>query len=1269
MGKIIAKWYEWAAKRKWLLYSTLSIAIVGLFFGIQRLHITQDIISTIRGGEQFDEYSELLQKKGLNQELLISLQKPDSLSFEDLQEEGTSFIQATQRRYPELFDQLSHEAPDFEEIYTFYYDQLALQLDPRAIPDSTLQADAVANQIRQNHSKLFTPEGVFLKKFLFRDPLNWMTGVLETQRTKIGGNAIEVIAGSFALNDSSFVIRAKLSEHFLEADDKLDQLAELETWLTAYSHNSQIQTDYFTPSRIALENARQVKRDTLLTLLVSLSIILFLLFFYYRKVSIPFFFLLPGAFGVLFSLGIIGWLNPQITGLALGAGAVVIGIIMDYSFHFFTHLKHTGSIKETLEEVAHPLLIGCLTTVMAFGALLFANSVILHDFGLFAALSLVGTAIGVLILLPLFLPAKWVHQFAQTKKEEKADKQSFRIPGKWGLLITVAATIFALFGISDVRFEDDLDQLNYYPAHIQSAEEKFTGFVSGDDKRMFVAVKGNTLEDALRKSENLEQVLAHEQQENRVKDYLSVSAYLLSANELNNRWEEWRAFWEARQPALFVQLDALSDELGYTQIAFAQFKKTLEEKPEHIQHQDYSFVQDIYSRLVDEQADQVSVLTVVTASKNELDDLKFTLGQHADFVLLDRSDLAAKMVETVEEDFNYILWVSSGLVFLILLINFGRMELTLITFFPMILSWIWILGFAGWMGIHFNLINVVVTTFIFGLGDDFAIFVTEGKLAKFVSGKKSLGSFTTGIVLSAITTIVGTGVLVLAEHPAIHSIGLISIVGLLSILFISLVVQPLLFDFFISGRTEKGRAPLTLSGFLISLFAFTFFLVGCTIIFVILLVFKLIPFGQKKLKLTMHYILKWFTWAQVYVMVNVKKEIVNRELLDYSKPALVIANHQSFIDILVMIMLNPKVVIMTNKWVYNSPFFGAAVRYADYLPASEGYENLMEKMRELVADGYSIMVFPEGTRSKTEEIGRFHKGAFYLAEELGLDIQPILLHGFHFTMSKSDFLLKNGILTIQPLPRIHKDDLSYGETYAERTKKISRYFKQEYAALQKRRKNPEYIGRQLLYNYLFKSPIIEWYFRIKYRLEKQHYAEYNELIGDRKRIYDLGCGLGFLSYYLKSAQPGRRITGLDYDEDKITVAQNCYQKDAHIDFLAGDVTQFIPEQADAVLLMDILHYLSEAEQLQVLENAVNNLNPNGVILIRDGITDDSEKFIATQQTENWSIRILGFNKSEQALNFFHSDFIQKFSETHQLSFDMRPHSDKTTNHLFILKKL
>ena len=1267
MGKIFVYWLAFWSSRKTLFFLVNIAVLAVLINGITKLTITQDIVTNIDGGKQFSAYTNLLNNKGLNQDLIISI-KSEEIDFDSLQRIASRFSTEALNQFSPYITTLTHEAPAFDELYDYVYHQLPYFVDTNDLSRRFSNEDYIEQQLSENHSKLLTPEGYFLRNYLFKDPLQLVFPILSSLRENQQQQTISVIDGCYALSDSTIILRGKLSDNFLTSPNKLDVLADMEEWLKYSGDEKSVTVDYFNSGRIALENANQVKKDTLLTLIVSLIIILLLLFSFYKKITIPFFFLIPGSVGVVFSLGLMGYIKPEVTGLSLGAGAVVIGIIMDYSFHFFTHLKHSGSIRDTLLDVAHPLVIGCFTTVLAFGALIFANSSILNDFGLFAGLSLIGTLIGVLLILPIVLPSGWIDTFVAQQRAKKQLKKSFKISKKWGLAIAVVATIVASFGVSKVQFEGDLDALNYYPEHIRVAEQKHTGFISDEDKRLFVAVKGASVEEALLKNEALEQLLKEQRKDSLIKNYISVSSFLFSKKEQQRLWAVWRMFWSGHEEALFRQLEKSSASYDYAETAFNSFKNLIQQRPQDILVADYALTADIYDKLVSQDSTGASILTVITASRAQLGETKSILSQQENIVVLDRSDLAAKMVESVESDFNYILLVSSLIVFIVLLINFGRIELTLVTFLPMILSWLWILGFAGWMDIKFNLVNVVITTFIFGLGDDFAIFVTEGRLNKYRNGSDSMRSFRTGIILSAITTIVGTGVLVLAKHPAIHSIGLISIVGLVSILFISLVVQPLLFDFFILSRTKKKKAPLTLSGFLISIFAFTFFLSGCTIIFVVLMLFKLIPFGQKQLKYTMHHILRAFTWAQVYVMLNVRKKVIDRHNLSFDKPALIIANHQSFIDILAMIMLHPRVVIMTNRWVYNSPFFGAAVRYADYLPASDGYENMLPRIQQLVDDGYSIMIFPEGTRSKTEEIGRFHKGAFFLAQELKLDVQPIVLHGFHFTMSKSDFLLKNGRITIKPLPRIAHDDDFYGTSYAERTKSISRHFKEAYKQLQYEEKDHHYIRPALLLNYLYKSPSLEWYFRIKYRLEGANYDFYNKTIGDRKRIYDLGCGLGFLSYYLFLSNPKRRITGVDYDAEKIDLAEHCYLKNEQLDFIAEPIENIIPEKADAIFLMDVLHYLPENKQLDILNQAVENLLENGIIFIRDGIADDRNHHKNTERTEFFSTKLLGFNKTTADLHFFTRSFIELFAQNNKLSCEIIPQSKTTSNHLFILRK-
>src|SRR5690606_34705408 len=142
----------------------------------------------------------------------------------------------------------------------------------------------------------------------------------------------------------------------------------------------------------------------------------------------------------------------------------------------------------------------------------------------------------------------------------------------------------------------------------------------------------------------------------------------------------------------------------------------------------------------------------------------------------------------------------------------------------------------------------------------------------------------------------------------------------------------------------------------------------------------------------------------MYIMANVRKRVINQHLADSSKPAVYVANHSSFLDILCTTMLHPRLVLLTNKWVWRSPVFGAVVRMAEYYPVAEGADDSLAPLNGLVQRGYSIVVFPEGTRSMDGNIKRFHKGAFYIAEKLRLDIVPLLLHGIHYTMQKGDWL-------------------------------------------------------------------------------------------------------------------------------------------------------------------------------------------------------------------------------------------------------------------------
>ena len=96
-------------------------------------------------------------------------------------------------------------------------------------------------------------------------------------------------------------------------------------------------------------------------------------------------------------------------------------------------------------------------------------------------------------------------------------------------------------------------------------------------------------------------------------------------------------------------------------------------------------------------------------------------------------------------------------------------------------------------GLQFNIVNVILATFIFGQGDDYTIFVVEGLLYEHRTGKPMVAQYTQSIILSALIMLVGIGVLIFAAHPALHSLGAVTLIGMTAVVVMALTVPPVLF--------------------------------------------------------------------------------------------------------------------------------------------------------------------------------------------------------------------------------------------------------------------------------------------------------------------------------------------------------------------------------------------------------------------------------------------------------------------------------------------
>lgn len=1159
----------------------------------------------------------------------------------------------------------------------FVYEHLPLFLTDTDYQrfDSLLTEKGIQAIMQKNYTNLLSPAGIALRSYILRDPLGLGSEALKhLQDFQLEAN-YEIYDEHIFSKDGSTLLMFITPVFSTGSTGKNDELIKIleEELQHVQGESPTIRVEYFGGPSVGVYNARQIKKDTILTSsLALLIIIVFISLVFKRKRSIPLI-ITPVLFGGLFALFLIFFIKGSISAIAVGAGSAVMGIALSYSIHMLAHQNHVSTVQQLIKEIAYPLTVGSFTTIGAFMGLIFTSSDLLRDFGLFASLALVGTTLFCLIYLPHFLKGQAdVKQGCILRIIEKINAYSYE-KNKWLVGGILLITVICLFTSQKVGFNNDMMSLNYEPQHLKQSEEKLMQlFDNGEKTVLFVSV-GKDMNQATETYAMTNQKLSALKDQGLIKDYASASQFLISPQEQQLRLKKWKDYWtDEKQQQIREQLETAAAEYRFRPGSFDPFYQWLNQPfgEYHYTAQE----DDLSGKLLNEWQTSADSITMLISQIRISDQNKETVYQNfskaQDVVIFDRSYFANKWVSAINDDFYLILYISSFLIFFALWFSYGRIELTLMSFLPMLVSWVIILGLMGILGIEFNIINIILSTFIFGIGDDFSIFIMDGLQNKYRTGQKVLNSHKTAIFFSAFTTVVGMGALVFAKHPALQSISLISILGMIAVVLVAYTIQPLIFRFFIAGPASKGLPPYTLIGLIRTVLLFLLFFIGCIFLRVLIAVLYLVPVRKSSKQRLVCRLIQITCKGILLLATAVKKEHINKANERFQHPAIIIANHQSFIDILVLLSLSSKILMVTNHWVWHSPFFGAIIRYVDFYYIGEGYEQYMERMRKKVKEGYSIAIFPEGTRTYNGKMKRFHKGAFYLAETLQLDILPILLYGNNKIIAKAQpFNIRKGIIYTEILPRIPADDLSFGTTYQERTKRISAYMKEGYARICREKNttdNPAFY-EALIQNYIYKGPVVEWYIRIKVKMER-NYRLFNQLIPVQGQITDIGCGYGPLCYMLSLLSEDREILGIDYDEDKIALAQHGWLRNEHLQFRHGNALEYPLPESDVFILNDMLHYMSYEHQRTLLLKCADRLRSQGMIIIRDGNSANTSKHRLTRFTELLSTRIFNFNRTTGELHFTTETQLREIAVTCGMNVEIIPNDKYTSNTIYIFRK-
>lgn len=268
---------------------------------------------------------------------------------------------------------------------------------------------------------------------------------------------------------------------------------------------------------------------------------------------------------------------------------------------------------------------------------------------------------------------------------------------------------------------------------------------------------------------------------------------------------------------------------------------------------------------------------------------------------------------------------------------------------------------------------------------------------------------------------------------------------------------------------EKLDAALTLGRIFRSIYGFSLFAFIAGVIFTpFASIYFMIGKKTEKRKLRFHKIVSRGCAFITRNYPGAKTYYENPTGEDLNSPALIICNHQSHLDLPALIGMHPKLIFLTNDWVWNSPIFGNIIHNADFLPVSAGVDVILPKLRELRDNGYSIVIFPEGTRSEDCTISRFHQGAFHLAKELDIDILPMVLHGAGHFLPKKSFLFRKGKLTIRILGRAKREDYE-DLPFLKQASYFRKVIRNEHDRLISEKEDARYFRSIVLYKYAYRG--------------------------------------------------------------------------------------------------------------------------------------------------------------------------------------------------------
>lgn len=803
MTKAFIRLFDYFQSHKAVYWASMVALFVFFGYFAMQIHLEEDIDKLMPSSKNEDGTTKLAfaDLKIKDKVFLLFAKEKEGTSYEELSAVCDAFVDSLQQDsalVEDIFYQLSEDL--MPEGIDYMMEHLPAYIDSKAYEgfDTLMSQEHMVQQMDQNREDLASEIGEMFPELIQMDPIGMRTVLAEQLKPLLSAGNYQTLDGHFFVPDSTVCI-AFLTPRFSSTNTGqgsalFERLNALRAQF-AQSHPD-IDISYHGTPASGYYNSSQIKHDLTTTIAGALVLVLIFLLVCFRRVDTIPLLLLPVVFGTLFGLSMMYWLKGEFSLLALGIGGVVLGVALSYVLHILTHHQYVSNGEQLLKDQVKPVFLGCLTTIGSFAGLIFINTALLQDFGLFAAFAIMGTTLFSLAYLPPLL-RKGEGGFPAFI--EKINNYPF--DRKKALLIIISILSIICIGAyvkEGTRFDADMHNLGYLEDMTEHSEQLLRDKTYTGDKQKYFASKGKTMEEAIEHFAVLDKKLDSLAKLGLVKSYTHTNQIFVSQKEQQKRIDAWHNYWNEERLAKVRQLiSKTATQAGLNADAFSTFFEAATRDYEPDKLYEVGLIPQGYQSTLMEQSYDGNYLCFtsvrcqndsVRSAESDYIRICDAIASDPNLLVLDTYYYTTDTLLQMSSDFDVLQWLSMLFVFVVLLLSFHfNIKHTILGFMPILLSWLIVLGAMVIADVRFNLISIIISTFIFGIGVDYSIFVMDGLTN---GNKEKLAYHKTAILLSAVTLIVTVSSMLIAQHPAIKSVGFSTLVGLLSAVILSYVLQP-----------------------------------------------------------------------------------------------------------------------------------------------------------------------------------------------------------------------------------------------------------------------------------------------------------------------------------------------------------------------------------------------------------------------------------------------------------------------------------------------